>query len=139
MNPPAAIDTVFNRIARREALPAGPVVDFDTALPPLEFQVEARFLRKTSFRFLAPAQAQTFLHPFGLGGRACAGLSKVFIFAANHRPARARMSTRLSVLSASGSSGLLVVPRARRQRVTRSPSAVRRSRTTSARSRFCLR
>jgi hypothetical protein len=43
MNPPAAIDALFNRIARREALPVVPVVDFDTALPPLEFQVEARF------------------------------------------------------------------------------------------------
>ncbi len=61
---------------------------------------------------------------------------EVFIFATNHRPARARMSTRLSVLSASGSSGLLVIPMARRQRLTRSPSAVRRPRTTSARSRF---
>jgi hypothetical protein len=39
MNPPAAIDTQFNRIARREALPAGSVVDFDTALPPLSFEL----------------------------------------------------------------------------------------------------
>jgi hypothetical protein len=38
MNPPAAIDTVLNRIARREAFPAGRVDDFDTALPPLRFQ-----------------------------------------------------------------------------------------------------
>jgi antitoxin component of RelBE/YafQ-DinJ toxin-antitoxin module len=67
MNPPAAIDTLFNRIARREALPADPVVKFDTALPPLEFQVEARFLRKTSFRFLAPAASSNFPPPLGVG------------------------------------------------------------------------
>lgn len=42
INPPAAIDTLFNRIARREALPAGPVIDFDMALPSLQFQVESR-------------------------------------------------------------------------------------------------
>jgi hypothetical protein len=41
MNPPAAIDTLFNRITRREAPPAAPVVDFDMASPPLELQVEA--------------------------------------------------------------------------------------------------
>ena len=67
MNPPAAIDTLFNRIARREALPADPVVDFDTALPPLEFQVEARFHRNTSFRFLAPAASSNFPSPLGVG------------------------------------------------------------------------
>ena len=49
MNPPAAIDALFNRIARREALPAGPVVDFDTALPPLEFQVEAKIPQENQF------------------------------------------------------------------------------------------
>lgn len=64
---------------------------------------------------------------------------QIFICPTNHRPARARMSTRLSVLSASGSSGLLVIPMARRQRLTRSPSAVRRPRTTSAESRFFSR
>jgi hypothetical protein len=41
MNPPAAIDALFNRIARREALPARAVVNFDTTLPPFQFQVEA--------------------------------------------------------------------------------------------------
>jgi hypothetical protein len=66
MNPPAAIDTLFNRIARREALPASPVVDFDMASPPLEFQVEARFLRKTIFRFLAPAASSNFPPPLGV-------------------------------------------------------------------------
>jgi hypothetical protein len=53
MNPPAAIDAVFNRTARREALAAVPVLGFDTALPPLRFQVDPAFLRDTSFRFLA--------------------------------------------------------------------------------------
>ena len=66
MNPPATIDTLFNRIARREALPASPIVDFDMALPPLEFQVEARFLRKTIFRFLAPAASSNFPPPLGI-------------------------------------------------------------------------
>src|SRR5579863_8167910 len=60
MNPPAAIDTLFNRIARREVLLPGPVVDFDTALPPFEVQAEARFLRKTIFRFLAPTASSNF-------------------------------------------------------------------------------
>ncbi len=32
-----------------EALPAVPVVDSDTAFTPLEFQVKAKFPRKTSF------------------------------------------------------------------------------------------
>ena len=67
MNPPAAIDTLFNRIARREALPVVPVVDFDTALPPLEFQVEARLLAKTSFSFLAPAASSNFLPTLSVG------------------------------------------------------------------------
>jgi hypothetical protein len=34
MNPPAAIDTVFNKIAPREGLQASPVVDFDMAITP---------------------------------------------------------------------------------------------------------
>src|SRR5437868_14940285 len=67
MTPPAAINTLFNTIARREALPAGPVVDFDTALPPLGFQVEPKFLRKTSFRFLAPAASSNFPPPPWVG------------------------------------------------------------------------
>ena len=71
--------------------------------------------------------------------RSCACRSGQGFFYLRCKSARARMSDRLSSLSASGSSGLLVVPRARRQRLTRSPSAVRRLRTTSASSRFCLR
>jgi hypothetical protein len=42
MNPPA-IDALFNRIARREVLPPGPVVDFDTAIPPLGFKLRGDF------------------------------------------------------------------------------------------------
>src|SRR5215469_11544606 len=53
MNPPAAIDAVSNRIARREALAAVPDFGFDTALPPLRFQVEPTFLRNAGIRFLA--------------------------------------------------------------------------------------
>ena len=67
MNPPAAIDALFNRIARREALPAGPVVEFDTALSPLAFQVEARLLTKTSFSFLPPAASSNFLPTLRVG------------------------------------------------------------------------
>src|SRR5262249_21753690 len=137
---------------------AGPVVDFDTALPPLEFQVEARLLTKTSFSFLAPAASSNFLPTLRVGveadtiygalelpgarcglrvaARAVSASEAIYL---RSPAARARISTRLSVLSASGSSGLLVVPRARRQRLTRSPSAVRRLTTTSAGSRFCLR
>ena len=50
MSPPA-IDALFNSIVRREVLPAGPVVDFDTAYL-LGVQVGSSFLRKPSFRFL---------------------------------------------------------------------------------------
>ena len=67
-------------------------------------------------------------------------LSKVFIYLrCKSLAARARTSARLSVASASASFSLSVIPRARRQRLTRSPSLVRRLRTTSARPRFCLR
>jgi len=73
------------------------------------------------------------------GGRARACLSKVFYLRCKSLAARARTSNRPSVASASASFSRSAIPRARRQRLTRSPSAVRRLRTTSARSRFCLR
>jgi len=63
MNPPAAIDTLFNRIARRVALTAGPVVDFDTALPPLSFKLRRDSSRRTIFRFTAPAASSNFPSP----------------------------------------------------------------------------
>jgi hypothetical protein len=53
--------------------------------------------------------------------------------------ARARTSNRPSVASASASFSLSAIPRACRQRLTRSPSAVSRFTTGSARSRFCSR
>jgi len=69
MNPPAAIDALFNRIARRDAVPAGPVVDINISSS--ELQVERDFLRKTSFRFFQlPPQAQNFPARRITGGRA---------------------------------------------------------------------
>jgi hypothetical protein len=105
-----------------------------------------KFRRDSSARPVSSSRRKlNFPPPLGVGGdspqggQPCACRSeRGFYLRCKSSAARARISTRLSALS-SGSSCLLLVPRARRQRLTRSPSAVRRLRRTSARSRFCVR
>src|SRR5205085_11742214 len=104
MNPPAAIDTLFNRIARRDARKAVPVVDDpDMALSPLESQVEGRFL--DTLHFLAPSARSKSITPFGsvsrgtyyAGGRAC----RLFSVRCKSLAWRTWTSTKLSALSSS--------------------------------------